>query len=232
MSDELPFESGAVKKTKKDGKKGKKKKEEAAPPPPPEEKPEGEEGEIEFEGPPVIKLPVISVNLNTLSTKKLDPIQIEPIDLQFIDNEKDIIKLICESITAFTNQRIVTMHNECIKGELVNLIDRMEEADKEEQEAAAEGADGAKKDDKKKPDEAEQPAKKKKAKPPPKKKSKIGNISLDPKKADMAYISPIWTPPTPRANAAILYVYFRKVFVLNQIVLSFAFEMKFFIKIV
>lgn len=199
----MPFEGGADQKGKK-GKKGKKKDKKENDPPPPEEKPEGAEGEGEFEGPPVIKLPAISVPLNTLNTKKLDPIQIEPIDLQFIDNEKDIVKLICESITTFTNQRIAAMHNECIKDELVKVIERMDE--KEEEEEAAE----AEKIVEKKPEEEIKEKKKKKTKAA-KPKSRIGNIALDPKKRDMAYVCPVWTPPTPRAHAAFLYVYFRKV---------------------
>lgn len=164
---------------KKAGKKKRKKKEEAV-----VEPPEGEE-----EKPP-FKLPAKTVPLDTINVKRFDPVQIEPIDLKFIENERDIIGLVNESIIGFTNQRIVNMHNECIKCELDTLIADLDKDDEDEN--------------------TEKPKKKKK-KSAVKSGGRIGNISLNPKQRDLAFIGPIWTPPTPRAHAAMLYVYFRKV---------------------
>lgn len=186
LSVELAFESekGVKKAAKKKGRKGKK-----TEPEPVIQKTEGEEEEA-----PPFKLPSISVPLESVNAVRLDPIQIEPIDLQFIENERDVIKLICESITAFTNQRITAMHNECIKGELVNLIDRTGTTDDGNADA-----------------ESEKPKKAKK-KPAKVAKPGLGNLIIDPKKPDLVHVLPVWTPPSPRSHAAMLYVYFRKVF--------------------
>lgn len=173
-----------VKKGAKKGKKGTKgKKPEPEPP-----KPEGGEDEA-----PPFKLPSITVPLESVNAIRLDAIQIEPIDLTFIENERDIIKLICESITAFTNQRITAMHNECLKGEINKLIDNLGKADEENADAESEKPKKAKK----KTGKAAKP--------------RLGNLIIDPRKPDLVHVLPIWTPPTPRSHAAMLYVYFRKV---------------------
>ena len=145
--------------------------------------------EGEPEAPP-FKLPALPVPLKDLKRAKADPIQIEPIDLQFIESDQDIIKLIGESITAYTEQSITQLHNKCIKEALVKLI---EDAKPEEGE------------------EDEKPKKSKKPAPKASKSSARGEFIYDPKDKESAYVCPVWTPPTPRSHASILYLYFRRV---------------------
>lgn len=170
---ELDFEKPKSKATKKKSKQKKKKEVEETP----------EEEEI-----PPFKLSALSVSVEELQKIKADPIQIEPIDLKFIDSENDVIKLVCESITAFTEKSIVKIHNECIKGALVELIDGTKDEDVEN---AKHG--------------------KKKGGKAAGKSTARGEIIYHPKDKEIAYVCPVWTPPTPRAHASILYLYFRRV---------------------
>lgn len=186
---EVEFETKKGKKRKKGKKGGKKKKEikveEVIP----------EEGEQET---PPFKLPALPVPAKDLKRVKADPIQIEPIDLQFIESDPDVIKLVSESIMVFTEQRITKMHNKCIKEALVELI----EGTKPEEEEEGEGKEKEGKPIKKKKKKVDAKVSKSLAK---------GEVIFDPKDKDTAYMCPVWTPPTPRSHASILYLYFRKV---------------------
>lgn len=143
---------------------------------------------------PPFKLPALKVALSDLRKEKADPIQIEPIDLQFIESENDVIKLVYESITAFTEESIVKIHNKCIRESLIDLIHTT------------------------KTDETENVSSKKKEKKGVTKSTAHGDIIYDPKDDKIAYVSPVWTPPTPRSHASILYLYFRKVFLWHSII--------------
>lgn len=137
---------------------------------------------------PLFKLSALPVSIDDLQKPKADPIQIEPVDLQFIESEKDVIKLVSESITAFTEKNIVELHNDCIRKTLIELIDGTK----------TEEIENVKKD------------KVKGAKTSAKSKSR-GDIIYDPKDKKTAYICPVWTPPTQRSHASFLYLYFRRV---------------------
>lgn len=187
----------------KDKKKGKKENKNKNEPPPVENQPEDGDG---VEEAPPFKLSATTVPLESVNIVRLDPVQLEPIDLKFIENERDMIKLICESITAFTNQRIDSMHNECIKNEMVNFIENMGKTDQDGNE-----------------DES-----KKKKKPVKVVKPRLGNLIPDPNDSNLIHVLPIWTPPTPRAHASLLYLYFRKV--TKKSPPNFSFYLKFFIK--
>lgn len=191
---EAEFEKVKPKKGK--GKKGKKKANKKKAEEIKVDEPEGEQ-----EAPP-FTLDVLGVPLVDLKRVKGDPIQIEPIDLQFIESDTDIIKLISESITVYTEQRITKIHNKCIKEALVELIENTKPEEEEEEE-------GKKEDDKKKQ------KKKKKTIPKPSKSTARGEVIFDPKNKETAYVCPVWTPPTARSHASILYLYFRRVFLYN-----------------
>lgn len=198
IREEAQFEK--VKDKKGKGKKGTKTK----------KKKEVEEVKVEVEGEQEatpFKLPVLGVPLKDLKRIKADPIQIEPIDLQFIESDQDIIKLLSESITVFTEQRITEIHNKCIKEALVEIIENTKPEEEEEEEGAGEKQGEI---DSQKPKK-----KKKKAAPKAAKSNAKGEVIFDPKDADTAYLCPIWTPPTPRSHASILYLYFRRVFFLD-----------------
>lgn len=186
---EVEFETRKDKKGKKGkkGGKGKKMKEKKV------EEVIPEEGEQEK---PPFKLPALPVPAKDLKRVKADPIQIEPIDLQFIESDPDVIKLISESIMVFTEQRITKMHNKCIKEALVELIEGTKPEEEEEEVQEKE----------------EKPVKKKKkvVSKAPKSLAK-GEVLFDPNDKDTAYLCPVWTPPTPRSHASILYLYFRRV---------------------
>lgn len=137
------------------------------------------------------QLPLLPVSIADLQREKADPIQIEPIDLQFIESENDVIKMVCESITTFTEQNIVKIHNECIRGALVGLIDSSKSENVENVE-----------------NEIKQPKKTLKAK---RKSTARADIIYDPKDKNKAYVCPVWTPPTPRSHASFLFLYFRRV---------------------
>lgn len=181
MRAEAKFEKTKEKKGKKTGKGRKSDKSKKAA--------EVEAVEGEQESPP-FKLPVLPVPLKDLKRAKGDPIQIEPIDLQFIESDQDIIKLIGESITAYTEQTITKLHNKCIKEALVKLIEDTKPEEVEEEE---------------------KPKKSKKSAPKASKSSARGEFIYNPKDKESAYVCPVWTPPTPRAHASILYLYFRRV---------------------
>lgn len=171
LREEAAFEQMTTKKgKKKDAKKTKKKaKEEPVAPPPLEE---GEEPEA-----PPFKLPLLAVPLAGLKKEKKTPIQIEPIDLQFIESDSDIIKLLSESIKSFTEQSIIDMYNSCIEDALVEIIDQNK---REKKKSAA-------------------------------KSTTRGEILMNPKEKDTAYVCPVWSPPSPRSHASILFLYFRRV---------------------
>lgn len=145
------------------------------------------EGEPET---PPFQLPVLAVPLKDLKRAKADPIQIEPIDLQFIESDQDIINLIGESMTAYTEQRITQLHNKCIKEALDKLIEDTKPEEGEEEE---------------------KPKKNKKVVSKASKSAAKGEFIYDPKDKDTAYVCPVWTPPTPRSHASIIYLYFRRV---------------------
>lgn len=156
-----------------------------------QDKKKDEKEENETENQPFL-LPVLPVSISDLQREKADPIQIEPIDLQFIESENDVIKMVCESITTFTEQNIVKIHNECIRGALVGLIDSSKSENVENVE------NGIK-----------HPKKTLKAKRKP---TARADIIYDPKDKNKAYVCPVWTPPTPRSHASVLFLYFRRVF--------------------
>lgn len=193
LRDQIEFEKNKGAKKKKKGKgKGKPKKKAIE-----EEKPDiGEANEGDEEGKekeiPPFKLPPIPVPLKELMRQKADPIQIEPIDLQFIESDKDIIKLVSESIMTYTEQCITKMHNQCIKEALAELIDSTE--------VEKEGEDKEKLKNKKK----------KKGKP---KSTARGEVIFDPNDKEIGYVCPVWSAPSPRSHASILYLYFRRVFI-------------------
>lgn len=195
LRDQIEFEKNKGSKKKKKGK-GKQKKKAVV-----EEKPKGaeqndeNEEEKEKEIPP-FKLPPIPVSLKELMKQKADPIQIEPIDLQFIESDKDIIKLVSESIMAYTEQCITKMHNQCIKEALAELIDSTEVEKDEEEEG----------------EDKEKSKKKKKKKSKPKSTAR-GEVIFDPNDKEIGYVCPVWSAPSPRSHASILYLYFRRVFI-------------------
>lgn len=140
---------------------------------------------------PPFKLPVFPVPLKDLQKEKANPIRIEPIDLQFIESDADVIKLVCESIIAYTEHCIFSMHDKCIKEALGELITNMNNNDEET---------------------AEEPKKKKKKKTKGPVSTARGEVIFDPKDKTTAYVCPVWTPPTPRSHSAFLFLYFRRVF--------------------
>lgn len=200
LRDEIEFEKNkkTVSKKKKKGKGKKKKTTEKVKT---EVIDEHEEHDKEI---PPFKLPAIPVPLVELMREKADPIQIEPIDLKFIESDKDVIKLVCESITVFTEQCITKMHNQCIKEALAEVIDGTKVEDEEEEEGEKKEGEKKEKDTTKKPIK-----KKKKTKP---KSTARGEVVFDPNNKGIGYVCPVWTAPTPRSHASILYLYFRRVF--------------------
>lgn len=98
---------------KKGAKKGKKEEKKPVDPNEPAEKP------------PLVLPTSEAMSLSFLNRAKLDPIQIEPIDLQFLESENDLIKLVLESIISFTQDRIIKKHHECLKDVLIDLVNEV-----------------------------------------------------------------------------------------------------------
>lgn len=136
------------------------------------------------------KMDALAIPSENLVRETPNPISIEPIDLQFIEYDQDIIKLMSQSIIDFTVNRVVEMHNECIKGELINLFVQTKRD--------VEGRRKTEKLSKKKREALEQ-------------KNKPRDFLVDLNNPSVSYLPPVWTPPTPRSHAMILFLYFRRV---------------------
>lgn len=171
------------KKGKKGAKKGKKEEEKPVDPNEPAEKP------------PLVLPTSGAMSLSFLNRAKLDPIQIEPIDLQFLESENDLIKLILESIIGFTQDRIIKKHHECLKDVLIDLVNEVvvEYESGSESDSDRKGKKGAQKEKKKGGSGSGNESDKKEKKGAKKGANKgKGEIILDKDDQNTGYMVPIW----------------------------------------